>query len=976
MNKIKLKICLYLTLVFCFSFSSIYGQRRYFEQVFSTANKISNITYDSNRSVNLLFGSGHPIFNSDKFFTNNLKLDFYEPAGDTESKRPLVILVHGGRYLPAIINNRATGSKTDSSIVELCTRFAKMGYVAVAIDYRSGLNVMSTSQEISSEEYLKANFRAVQDVRAAIRFMRKNAAIYKVDTSKIICGGEGHGGEIVLHLATINSRAEVESNPKFLRSNLTPMVNMDTLGDWKGIGGLPYYNYSADSTVSSNAHMVFTYGGTLFDINWMDGNSLPIVSLHSVLDPFHPYNIGNVIIPETGIIVVPSASGALVNIQKANSLGINSKINSRVYTDEYTKRATAASGGIKNLFPFYNSIFFDFHPWEWWDRAATQATTTTLYRGVSIPVNGRRADSLSMMINPTMSALKARAYIDTIVGFVAPRIAYQVLYKNLSRNLIQDTIIVYKANNATLSVPAGYSNYRWSSNDTTRSINVQSSGKYYVSADSNFYFFTDSVVVIFINGIQQKDTYICDGDSKFISVGSAIPLDKYVWSTSDTTSSIVVKPQSFTKYFCTFKIGSFTFSDTISIGVSNPNKTIVVPKFGLCKADTISVSAMPGYFYAWNKDNSFYSNTATIKVVSSGIYTLTVTDSIGCVATSSSLNFFNAPLPIVVIKASESEQCLKSNNFTFNDSTQLDSGTYTRVWNLGFGSTSSNIKLNHSYTATGNYTVKLVVTTNYGCKDSAYQTVIVNPNPVIGVINGLQNGLAINTPYTYFVNQQANHTYQWFITNGAIASGQSTNSIVAQWQTNGLGTLTSVITNTIGCRDTTNLIVGIGSAPGIVSFTPTSALSGQTVTINGVNFTGTTAVKFGGVNAQSFNVVSANQITAVVSTGATGSVTVETPNGNATLTGFTYLGNTGISESVVKNGVIIYPNPASTILNIEFNKQGNYVVKLTNSIGQTNATTTTTGVIDVSGLANGVYTLSIYDNTNRLISINKVSIIK
>ena len=76
-------------------------------------------------------------------------------------------------------------------------------------------------------------------------------------------------------------------------------------------------------------------------------------------------------------------------------------------------------------------------------------------------------------------------------------------------------------------------------------------------------------------------------------------------------------------------------------------------------------------------------------------------------------------------------------------------------------------------------------------------------------------------------------------------------------------------------------------APTISSFLPTSATTGNTVTITGTNFTGATAVSFGGVPASSFVVVNSTTITAVVALGASGSVSV-TRGGVATLAGFTF----------------------------------------------------------------------------------------
>jgi hypothetical protein len=78
-------------------------------------------------------------------------------------------------------------------------------------------------------------------------------------------------------------------------------------------------------------------------------------------------------------------------------------------------------------------------------------------------------------------------------------------------------------------------------------------------------------------------------------------------------------------------------------------------------------------------------------------------------------------------------------------------------------------------------------------------------------------------------------------------------------------------------------------APTITSFTPTSSVSGGTVTITGTNFVGVTAVSFGGTSATSFNVVSSTSITAVVASGTSGLVLVTATGGTATLAGFTFI---------------------------------------------------------------------------------------
>ena len=71
--------------------------------------------------------------------------------------------------------------------------------------------------------------------------------------------------------------------------------------------------------------------------------------------------------------------------------------------------------------------------------------------------------------------------------------------------------------------------------------------------------------------------------------------------------------------------------------------------------------------------------------------------------------------------------------------------------------------------------------------------------------------------------------------------------------------------------------------PTVKSFKPTSAHVGDTITISGKYFYGTSAVKVNGVNFQSFVIVSSTKITAVVAGGnTTGTISVTTPGGTAT----------------------------------------------------------------------------------------------
>ncbi len=102
-----------------------------------------------------------------------------------------------------------------------------------------------------------------------------------------------------------------------------------------------------------------------------------------------------------------------------------------------------------------------------------------------------------------------------------------------------------------------------------------------------------------------------------------------------------------------------------------------------------------------------------------------------------------------------------------------------------------------------------------------------------------------------------------------------------------------VFTDTIrtlnGCDSIYNVVtISISCSPVISSFTPTTAANGDTVTIKGVNFTGTTNVSFGGTNATWFFVVNDTTLLATIGNGTTGDVYVTSAKGTGFVPGFTY----------------------------------------------------------------------------------------
>jgi hypothetical protein len=96
------------------------------------------------------------------------------------------------------------------------------------------------------------------------------------------------------------------------------------------------------------------------------------------------------------------------------------------------------------------------------------------------------------------------------------------------------------------------------------------------------------------------------------------------------------------------------------------------------------------------------------------------------------------------------------------------------------------------------------------------------------------------------------------------------------------------ITGAIFTTDKISVLRNKSNEPTIYSFSPVAAGTSVSVTIQGANFSGATAVSFGGVPATSFNVVNSSTITAIVGAGASGDVGVSNQYGTNKLPGFTF----------------------------------------------------------------------------------------
>jgi PKD repeat protein len=85
-------------------------------------------------------------------------------------------------------------------------------------------------------------------------------------------------------------------------------------------------------------------------------------------------------------------------------------------------------------------------------------------------------------------------------------------------------------------------------------------------------------------------------------------------------------------------------------------------------------------------------------------------------------------LPVHKLTVNKSSQCFAGNSFAFTDSSSMTSGKIvSRLWDFGNGDTSSQKSHKISYSAPGFYNIRLILTTDMGCKDTILTKVRVYP---------------------------------------------------------------------------------------------------------------------------------------------------------------------------------------------------------------------------------------------------------
>jgi len=183
----------------------------------------------------------------------------------TTGLRPAVLCIHGGGFRAG----------TREGYDGLCKQLAERGYVAATASYR-----------LAPKYQFPA---AIYDVKAAVRFLRANAAKYQIDPDKIGVVGGSAGGHLVQFLGVTGGIAQFEGdggNPG-VSSRVSCVVNFYGPSDFTKSYGksvdaaevLPLW-FGGDLKTELHKHQIGS------PLNWVTPEAAPTLIIHGTEDPY------------------------------------------------------------------------------------------------------------------------------------------------------------------------------------------------------------------------------------------------------------------------------------------------------------------------------------------------------------------------------------------------------------------------------------------------------------------------------------------------------------------------------------------------------------------------------------------------------------------------------------------------------------------------------------------------------------------
>lgn len=178
-------------------------------------------------------------------------------------------------------------------------------------------------------------------------------------------------------------------------------------------------------------------------------------------------------------------------------------------------------------------------------------------------------------------------------------------------------------------------------------------------------------------------TTFCQGGD--VTLTAPVGFASYVWSTGETSRSIVVRVTGTYWVRVTDQFGCSNTSNSITVNVF-PSSLPIISVSGpttFCEGGSVVLTAPAGFSnYLWSTG----ATTQSITVTTSGVYTVTVADNNGCTGTSTEVDVFVNPKPAPILTV------VGSTTICSGDSVEVraPAGYVSYTWNSTSGSNYGN----------------------------------------------------------------------------------------------------------------------------------------------------------------------------------------------------------------------------------------------------------------------------------------------
>jgi PKD repeat protein len=222
--------------------------------------------------------------------------------------------------------------------------------------------------------------------------------------------------------------------------------------------------------------------------------------------------------------------------------------------------------------------------------------------------------------------------------------------------------------------------------------------------------------------------------------------------------------------------GSYTGVLTLTNGVGctlsrdirvNINALPEVPKLlggiGFCKGADMTLRTDGKGLLQWYKDGQELTgfNDSLLVIGKIGDYRVVTTNASGCVRSSELRKIVEHPVPVAGYGINDSLQCFNENRFVFSNGSKISTGDLLHVWSFGDSTYTTGVSPVHGYKGSGQYRVKLVSSSVYGCKDSVEKIVRVYDIPVKPQVNVVGSTSLCEGGLVYLLSTDA-LSYRWY----------------------------------------------------------------------------------------------------------------------------------------------------------------------------------------------------------------------